>query len=330
MSKLVIVAIPEQDDFVWQVSSEKVPHITLLFLGDADANQNSQEIVEFVEHAATMISPFYMDADHRGTLGEDDADVIFFEKGWDFKAVSAFRDQLLTNTHIKQAYNSVEQFPEWQPHLTLGYPETPAKTPEEEHGTRYARRIHSVSFDRIGVWFGDSEGPEFRLKHKVHEDMAEVGMSSMSREEADELLHYGVKGMKWGKRMGDARSSLAARNAAARAPKEVVVTTSNVKGKAQIQTKKGQNQPAHQDAITAKAHAQKRSKSGINSMSNKELQELASRMSLEQRVQNLSPTKVSFGKKAVDYIMANPQESTMVAKEGQKIVTTAIRMAKAK
>ncbi len=197
MSKLVIVAIPEQDDFVWQVSSEKVPHITLLFLGDADTNQDSEEIVQFVEHAATTMSPFYMDADYRGTLGKDDADVIFFEKGWDYKAVSAFRDQLLTNTYIKQAYNSTEQFPEWTPHLTLGYPATPAKTSEEETRTRYARHIHAVSFDRIAVWFGDFEGPEFRLTHKFA-DVPDMSMSSMSAADAKELLHYGKKGMKWG------------------------------------------------------------------------------------------------------------------------------------
>jgi 2'-5' RNA ligase len=323
MSKLVIVAIPEQDDYVWQVSSEKVPHITLLFLGDADTNQDSEEIVKFVEHAATVMSPFYMDADYRGTLGEDDADVIFFEKGWDYKAVVAFRDQLLTNIHINKAYNSTEQFPEWTPHLTLGYPETPAKTPERE------RRIYSVSFDRIAVWFGDYEGPEFRLERKVY-DMAEVGMSSMSAAEAKELFHYGKKGMKWGKRMSDAKANAAVRQATALAPKEVVVSTSNAKGKAQIKTKKGQNQPAHPDAITAKVHAQKRRKSGTNSMSNKELQELASRIDLEQRVERLSPAKVSVGRKTTRYILANPKMSSEIAQEGHTIVKTAMKMAKAR
>ncbi len=282
MSKLVIVAIPEQDDFVWQVSSEKVPHVTLLFLGDADANVNSEEIVEFVEHAATTISPFYMDADYRGTLGEDEADVIFFEKGWDYKAVSAFRDQLLTNTHIKQAYNSTEQFPEWTPHLTMGYPKTPAKTPERE------RRIYAVSFDRIGVWFGDYEGPEFRLERKVY-DMAEVGMSSMTRAQADELLHYGVKGMKWGKRREPIGNGSV-----------TVETGMTKKGQATVSTSGGSGAKAHPDAIGAAKTRAVLTKSGTNALSNKDLQSLSQRIQLERQVGQLTAKPKSTGRRFVE------------------------------
>jgi 2'-5' RNA ligase len=192
MSNLVIVAIPAEDDYVMQISSEKVPHLTLLYLGDAETVDNLEEIVKFVEHASTLIEPFYMDTDYRGTLGADDADVIFFEKGWDYKMVESYRDQLKQNPAVKAAYNSAEQHPgEWLPHLTLGYPDTPAKEIEKDH------RLYTVRFDRIAVWDGDFAGPEFRLKRKV--PSYDLVMSEVPAAESA-LEHYGIRGMKWGVR----------------------------------------------------------------------------------------------------------------------------------
>ncbi len=76
MSNLVVVAIPEEDDYVHQISSEKVPHCTLLFLGEA-VNPNVLRIAEFLQHAVdTMeIGPFGLDVDYRGTLGEISAEL---------------------------------------------------------------------------------------------------------------------------------------------------------------------------------------------------------------------------------------------------------------
>src|ERR1044072_491435 len=129
---LVVVAIPAEDDRVWKVSSEKVPHLTLLFLGDADKVSNFASIVEFVQHAAaTSLRPTYLSLERRGELGEPKADVLFFKKNrYDFKAIRDFRNLLLKDGNIKTAYDSTAQFelPEelgaagqpWIPHLTLG------------------------------------------------------------------------------------------------------------------------------------------------------------------------------------------------------------------
>ena len=46
MSNLVIVAIPDENDRVWKVSSEKIPHMTLLFLGDEDEVSDLDQIVQ--------------------------------------------------------------------------------------------------------------------------------------------------------------------------------------------------------------------------------------------------------------------------------------------
>lgn len=203
---LIIVAIPDESDRVWKVSSEKVPHLTLLFLGeDADQIPNLEQIVLFTEHAAnTTLRRFYLPVDHRGKLGEGEADVLFFKKDrYDFKAVRDFRATLLQDTNIKKAYDTTSQFetPEyvgapgqpWIPHLTLGYPGSLAKPePNDQLGGFY-----NVEFTKIAIWTGDYEGPEFLLKDYWEDfDMGEIPMDvAMS-----EIAHYGTKGMRWGVR----------------------------------------------------------------------------------------------------------------------------------
>lgn len=265
MSNVVIVAIPAEDDLVWQISSEKVPHLTLLFLGEDGSVQNVGKIAEFLEHAAnTSLTRFYLDVDRRGTLGDDEADVVFFE-GWDLPELKQFRGHLLQEPNISKAFLAAEQFPVWDPHLTLGYPKTPAKPPQDRYD-----RIHSVEFDRVALWIGNYEGPEFQLKRRNY---MEVSMSDT----VDDLLHYGVKGMKWGKRKD-------------RSPTEVTVTTTK---KGRVKTAGGANQPAHAEAVVARVAAQKAKKSGLDALSNQELQTLARRLELEQKVSKIGEDRIS-------------------------------------
>src|SRR3954463_6146200 len=162
-SNLVIAAIPDENDRVWKVSSEKIPHLTVLFLGDVDKISNLEQIMLFVEHAAnTTLKRFYLPVDRRGELGEDKADVLFFKKGrYDFKAIRDFRSMLLKDDNIKTAYDSATQFDgPWNPHLTLGYPETPAKKVSDDQIASF----YDVQFNKIAVWTGDFEGPDWLLK----------------------------------------------------------------------------------------------------------------------------------------------------------------------
>lgn len=211
MSNLVIVAIPEEDDRVWKVSSEKVPHLTLLYLGDSNAVDNLQQIVEFVEHAATTtLNRFYLPVDRRDVLGADDADVLFFKKGrYDFKAVRDFRATLLQDNNIKTAYDKATQIEgPWLPHLTLGYPATPANPMPDNWGEKF----YSVEFTKIAVWVSDYDGPEFLLKDYWDEqecletapgDFAMSDVTKTGEEVVAALFeHSGVKGMKWGVRKG--------------------------------------------------------------------------------------------------------------------------------
>lgn len=183
---LVIVAIPREDDYVWKISSEKVPHLTICFLGDEKV-ANVSKIEDFVGHVAkTSLHRFGMSVDRRGLLGEKDADVLFFHPN---KMLETARSYLLAESNIKAAYNSVSQYPTWTPHLTLGYPETPAKPDNRDYPG-----ITWVEFDRIALWTGDYEGPEFRLDDNMSSDL------SMADEVENFLKHFGIKGMKWGVR----------------------------------------------------------------------------------------------------------------------------------
>jgi 2'-5' RNA ligase len=201
MSGVAIVAIPNKSDPVWAVSSEKIPHMTLLFLGDALSKEDYRQVQEFVTHVADVTLPsFGMSVDKRDTLGDSDADVLFFKNN-DKSRISLFRSYLLQDSIIREAYESVEQFEGWTPHLTLGYPETPAKKDPREDSEFYW-----VNFDRIMIWTGEYEGPEIELKSEDLELAMDgfdenLGLSQSDHEAGLAFLaQSGVKGMRWGVR----------------------------------------------------------------------------------------------------------------------------------
>lgn len=278
MSNLVIVALPSEDDYVNKISSEKVAHMTLLFLGeDATKVPNLTGILDFTRHAAEKtINRFGLEVDRRGELGEKKADVLFFSKArWSgYETIRDFRSNLLKDNSIRTAFDMAEQHDEWVPHLTLGYPETPAHPDERDFpGISY------VNFDRIAVWFGDFEGIEFPLKaHEWDIDMA-MGtsvpfMTATTNKILDEILeHHGVKGQKWG-----------IRRKATVGAQEVVVSDRRKK----LKTSGGEGHPAHPDAVRARTSGQIAKKSGVKALSNEELQAYTKRLQLEQSLKRLS------------------------------------------
>lgn len=164
---VTIVAIPRQDDYVWKISSEKVPHLTILHLDDISDGAALQRVLLFVQHVAeTSLDRFYASVDHRGVLGPLNADVLFLDKHY-LKKVIAARESMLRQPDIKVAYDAIQQYPEWTPHLTLGYPTAPAHEDKREYPG-----IHNLSFDKLAVWTGDYSGPEFELKDREEEALA--------------------------------------------------------------------------------------------------------------------------------------------------------------
>lgn len=188
---LAIVAIPREDDYVWKISSDKIPHMTILVLDEA-SQEMITHISEFLEHASDlMLDPFGMSVERRGELGDKNADVLFFEKDWQAKQVSDFRTSLLQDLAVKGLFKSIDQFPEWTPHLTLGYPESPAKSDPRDF-----TRFHWVEFDKVAFWTEDFAGPEFALKGSPMA-VDYLAMTAMGQEYIE---HHGIKGMKWGVR----------------------------------------------------------------------------------------------------------------------------------
>lgn len=88
------------------------------------------------------------------------------------------------------------------------------------------------------------------------------------------LAHYGVPGMKWGKRKGSSGSS------------------------------KSSKEPASADAVAVGALMGKKKSSGTAALSNKELQTVITRRQLEQQYKNLNPGKVQSGHNKVKTVLA--------------------------
>lgn len=252
--QLVIVALPSEDDPVHRFSSERVPHLTLLYLGDARySNSEMQHVTEYVEHAASMLCRFGLDVESRGVLGDKNADVLFFNKRWS-QGIAGFRRQLLADPLISRAYLTTDQFPDWTPHLTMGYPATPAKKDTGGYSS-----FSYVSFDRIAIFTGDYEGPTFQLKTQDYG--LEVAMSQTVRPRGS-LSHYGVKGMKWGVHRSETESG----QPTAQHPTRVI-----------------------SDDVKAAINSQRKiaATGGTHSLSNQELQGLLTRMNLERQYSSM-------------------------------------------
>lgn len=100
----------------------------------------------------------------------------------------------------------------------------------------------------------------------------------------DILEHHGVKGMRWG-----------VRRKATVGPTEVIVSDRRKK----LKTSGGKGFPAHADAVRARTIGQKGKASGLKSLSDKELQDYARRLQLEQNVKRLNYNEKTLGAKFV-------------------------------
>lgn len=250
-----IAAIPDNHSEVWKSSSEKIPHMTLLFLHDALPEEAWPRVTEFIEHAAKFsLRKFGLDVAKRGTLGEDSADVLFFSDLM-IQDIKTFRQHLLSQSDIQKAFNSTDQYSNWTPHLTLGYPDKPAK--ETEYPATY------VTFDRIAIWFGDFDGPEFELRgyENMSEDLA------MSEKIDNFLSHFGVKGMKWGVRRQNSGGSAS-------------------KGSKSDDS----NDTAMPSSKSIAVGVSRASGTSTDAFSNDELQALVTRMNLERQYRDLANT----------------------------------------
>nr|DAQ47240.1 MAG TPA: minor head component F [Caudoviricetes sp.] len=146
----LVVLLPADDDPITAATSEDQAHMTFVWMGDvSDIDDAARAAIggEVSSYAAALDGPIVVPVMRRGQLGDDGADVVFLERS---DSLLAARDGLMESSpNLLAAYDAAEQFPEWTPHVTLGYPEGVEGGPAvgEYDGTE-------VTFDRLGLWLG--------------------------------------------------------------------------------------------------------------------------------------------------------------------------------
>jgi hypothetical protein len=127
------------------------------------------------------------------------------------------------------------------------------------------------------------------------------------------LAHHGVKGMKWGvRKSGGSRESTQAR----------VDATVSRTGKAKLKSSGGSGWKAHPDAVSAHAIKQVLKKSGTHALSNQELQQLNTRLNLEQQTARLTGSTHGNGKQFVTKLLMNIGEQSAKKVAAQKLDAT--------
>lgn len=131
----------------------------------------------------------------------------------------------------------------------------------------------------------------------------------------NELYHYGVLGMKWGVRrtpeqLGH-KQSRAKKNYLEKAENKQLVAAQNISkdlGKVVSALKQYESESTSKRKIKLREGQRKKA----SEMSNKELQELIQRMSLEDQYANLSYNRMSVGKTYTDEILSGVGEGLAI------------------
>lgn len=150
-SGAIVGLIPADGDPITAASSEPA-HMTLAWLGKADdlsTDDIAALLTEVSAYAASIDGPVTASVTERTTLGDDDADVVML----DGDGIRGLQSGLAENEVVSEVMGRVEQYDTWTPHVTLGYPATPAN--QDYDG-------ETVTFDRIALWVG-GEQTEFVL-----------------------------------------------------------------------------------------------------------------------------------------------------------------------
>ena len=151
----------------------------------------------------------------------------------------------------------------------------------------WVRDVSSKSVKHSGVSDFDAFLVSVLMHTKEELDRVETVESEQS------LAHYGVKGMRWGVRKD--RSITGSPNTIA--PTKVKVQT--VPGRRPI-TSGGQGQKPSDDAVRTAIALQKARSSGVSALSNKELQDLNTRLNMEQNYSRLVATPTPAHQKALE------------------------------
>lgn len=170
-----VVLIPENNSLPNDLPGGQ--HITLLYLGEENIADNLfEDLLLIVDHVVHDLSTDNLTLPVVGTdfFGENkDAHVLLMDPSSDSLAVQ-FRDKLIANLSIPlfTAFKLSETFPEYKPHMTLGYTSDGYVVPED------LAIPSQLQISAIGVWNGES-----RVSFEVKPDVTAVD---------DAFMHYGT------------------------------------------------------------------------------------------------------------------------------------------
>lgn len=137
--------------------------------------------------------------------------------------------------------------------------------------------------------------------------MTTFAEASVLAPDEESLAHYGVPGMKWGKRK---------RRDSVSAPTPVEVKTTPGK---RVVARGGAGQGPHPDAVERAANRQKARASTVDALSTPELKKLVERMNLEANYAKLAveePTRMAKGKKFALKLISDEGMALIRGKKG--------------
>lgn len=167
-----VVAIPTATEPIHHMGDASEPkHMTVLWLGKPEDNPDldMDAVQEAVRAQAEQAGLLTGTVESQGQLGDEGAQVAFLRGD----GLNEFREGLLADPVLREGVGSVEQFPEFQPHVTLGYSPEDA-VPDED-------LPEEVIFDRVAVWDGDEHteyplGPSASSEENTDGAEAEPGL----------------------------------------------------------------------------------------------------------------------------------------------------------
>lgn len=158
---LVVVALPNSNSAVHPIGSEE-KHATLLYLGD-DVDPTSAALVQASIEGALRdrsFGPFTERVSGVSSLGEDGARIWQIDSD---NGLKVLRDRLLRAPAIRAMYDMEQQYPNYTPHVTIGYP---GEGEERLSGIfeTLATTVDRIPFDRIALWYGDNHDAVWRFR----------------------------------------------------------------------------------------------------------------------------------------------------------------------
>lgn len=176
----VIALLPRDDDPVREIASGDHPHVTLFYLGDGETDRNElHKLVKAAADTGYQHPDPYDQIGGEGILGNEGAYVYLL----DARFSDSVRSLMEGDPWLQEELQKVEQFPVWNPHITLGYPDAPADIPNE--------RPDGVVYDRIAI-FDAGEVTEYPFDFEESEESMTASAATEISEEEDEDLKAAI------------------------------------------------------------------------------------------------------------------------------------------